>query len=442
MTHTEALAARFSALEYEDLPPSVVQKLEACLLYGLTMSATAPAQPILDAAVLAVCQTPGNALLLVDGQRRNAADAAYANAFRMCARGQNDTFQDIYAHPGCIVIPVVLALGQERGISGREMFSAMAAGYEALACVAAGYASAVVQRRFRATSVFGVIAATAAAARVLRLDADHTAHALALATQQAAGTMQCWTEGSPEWRLQVATASRAGIVCATLAAHGYTAARQSLEGDSGLYRTFAGMAPRDATPLSWQTPTVIFKPLPGCLINQAPLYMLLALRRQHGLDAAQVDHVDVVLSSKNEAYPGINRHGPFETPTGAIMSCPFMLAVGLRDGTLRMSDFDLRYAEDDIHALSQSIRVYADDQLPDWGATVSVHLKDGRTVQDTMTDPSRFSFTWDETDTLLATMAAQWPWPDGADRHARLRAAVSALDTSRHLDDLLNILVA
>ncbi len=440
-SHTEILGECIAALGVDPLPHAIVEKLKACLLYGLVMAVTAPGIETLEHAAAAAHDGPGDARTFLSGQLRAPADAAYVNALRMCSRGQNDTYSDIYAHPGCIVIPVVLALAQQNGATGEQALRAMAAGYETLYAVASGSAATLLERGLRATSMFGVFASTAAAARMMNLDATRSAHALGLASQHCAGTMQCWIEGSPEWRLQVANAARAGIVCATLARHGYTSARYALEGASGFYRAFAGIDAPPAPNWAWHTPDVVFKPLPGCLINQAPLFLLLQMRREHGFGADDVLAITVMLSHRNASYPGIARHGPFESTTGAVMSGPFMLAVGLRDGTLRMCDFDDLHGPGGIHDLSQRITVTGTPGLPDWGATLEVHLKDGSLLKDQITELSRFAFGWNETDSHLAQLAQEWPWPDGADRYRTLKQIIRRLQEQASLDSILDCVV-
>lgn len=441
-SYTEILGARIAGLEYDDIPPAVREKLQTCLLYGLVMAVTASGIDTLESAALAANDAPGDAGTLVSGHLRSAADAAYVNALRMCSRGQNDTYSDLYAHPGCIAIPVALALAQQQRADGKLVLAALAAAYETLHAVAAGYAASILKRGLRATSAFGVFASTAAAARMMSLDAAQTAHALGLATQHSAGTMQCWAEGSPEWRIQVANAARAGISCAALARGGYTSARHALEGESGFYRAFAGMSPLPPPPALpapwiWRTQEVVFKPLPGCLINQAPLFLLLSMQREHGFTPGNVAAVTVALSERNAAYPGIARRGPFDTPTGAIMSGPFMLAAGLCNGTLRTRDFDALYGPGDIHDFSERITITGDPAIPDWGAALSVTLHAGPTLSASLTELSHFAFSWEETDRQLSGLIPEWPWRDGEMRYARLKSAIRNLHQAETVSALL-----
>jgi 2-methylcitrate dehydratase PrpD len=99
--------------------------------------------------------------------------------------------------------------------------SALVAGYELVPQLAAGAAQASTQRGFRATPVHGVVGAAAACARLLRLDADRCANAVAIAANFACGLVQCYVEGTHEAVVQVAQASRNGYVAALLAEQGF-----------------------------------------------------------------------------------------------------------------------------------------------------------------------------------------------------------------------------
>ena len=439
MTYTQQLGQIIANLSYDDIPSPVVDKLKTCLLYGLTMSVTASDDPAMLAAVLDMHSAPGTAKTTLLPLQRSAADAAYIDAYRMCSRGQNDTFAEIVAHPGCIVIPAVLAIAQECHANGRQVLTAMAAGYECLSSIATGASETVVKNRFRATSVFGVFAAAAAVSKLLELDAAQTAHALGLASQLSAGTMQCWGEGTPEWRLQVANAARGGVIAARLAQKGFPAASKALEGDSGLYATFAGNKALAPPQWKWQTPSVVYKPLPGCLINQGPLYQLLTLRRQHGFVAGDVESIQVTLSPRNAEYPGTKNYGPFDSPTGAIMSCAFMLATGLRDGTLKLTDFDQHHGPGPIHAFSHCVSVIGSEQMTDWGSKIVVTLKNKAVLTDEISDLSRFAFQWDEAEGNLSLMTDEWPFADGQTRYQALKRLVQHFEQEQAVDGLIDL---
>ncbi len=443
MTHLETLAQRAATIQCATLPDAVRQKIKASLLYTLVMALTGhDARDSFWSGLLRVHAQVPEATLLVEGRSCAMADAAFLNAALACVRGQNDTFTDAVAHPGCVAVPAVLAVAQHRGATGAQVLEALAAGYETMAALAAPVSSAVVARGFRATSVFGVFASTAAVARLLQLDVQRTAQALAIATQQAAGTMQCWEEGTPEWRIQVGQASRAGVFAALAAAEGCTAATQALEGRSGFYRCFAGQVPESLDVSTWHSERLVFKPYPGCLINQGPVHLLRGIVQRHALAHRDILRVEVRLSPQNAQYPGVDSYGPFADRVGAVMSAPFMLETVLRQDTIRHRDFDDHHGLGPLHAASHRVTVQADAALPTWGCRVLVHTAGGRVLEDAQDDQSCFAFGWDEVTQLLEGVVEEWPFPDGARRHAALRDAIHDLERQPGVHGLLALCTA
>lgn len=432
------IADRFAHLQLAHVPPAVVAKVKASLLYTLSMGMAGwSADDAFWQALAGGFPQVRQASTLVTGQPLAAADAAFVNAALMCVRGQNDTYQEAFAHPGCVAVPAVLAVAEQTGANGHDVLAGLVAGYETLYALAAPVAAEVVEGGFRATSVFGVFPSAMSVARVLGLDAAQAGHALSIASQFASGTMQVWEEGTPDWRLQVAHASRSGLVAARLAERGLTGAAQALEGKSGFYQCFARRIP-EADLAGWHSEKVVYKPFPGCLINQGPLHVLRALLREHGVAQHNVRRVDVVLSPRNANYPGIRTRGPFADRTGAVMSAPFMLEVMLQEGTLRQSDFD-RYASGPLHAASERIQVEEDASLPTWGCRVTLHTEDGRALTGSIDDQSCFAYGWDGVTAVLDGIAGEWPAPDAAARYAALRDAVWALDSAPDVHALMRL---
>jgi 2-methylcitrate dehydratase PrpD len=441
MTYLEAVSDYIVSIEYQNIPEDVLRKIKASVLYALVMGLTGHDEDDTFWKGLGLIHPEvGEASLLVSGAPRSAADAAFINAALICVRGQNDTFTQAVAHPGCVAIPAVLAVAERIGSGGRAILTSLVAGYEVLAKLGAPAANQAVGRGFRATSVFGVFASAAAVARLLGLDRIQTAHALSIASQFAAGTMQCWEEGTPEWRLQIGNASRAGVLAAFAARNGLTASAQALEGKSGFYHCFCGSVP--TLDLSgWATPALVYKPFPGCLINQGPIHVLRAILGQQHIAPAAVRQVVVRLSPQNANYPGVANHGPFVQQTGAVMSGPFMLEVILREGALRQEHFETLYGEDPIHAASARVVVQADAALPTWGCAVTVHLDDGRSFEERIEDQSCFAYGWDEVVAVLDMLVEEWPFADAATRYAAMKRLVDGFEREAGVDALMRLCV-
>jgi 2-methylcitrate dehydratase PrpD len=441
ITYVEQLGAHAARMDAGQLPPHIVERLRSFLLYNLAMGmAGHDAADSTWGAIGALPKAPGSASVMPDGQRVAAADAAFLNAALITARGQNDTLREIHGHTGCIVIPAVLALAQERQTSIHEVLAALAAGYEVQAHAGNGAAGQAARRGFRATSVFGTLGAAAAAARVIGLDAATTAHALAIACNFAGGVMQCWAEGSMEWRLQVGHASRSGVIAALLAEQGITGARLALEGPAGLYRALGTDVPTLELQ-KWRMVNVVFKPYPGCAINQGPVFALLGLLDRENIASSDVESVDVHLSPDQAAYPGVANRGPFGTASGAVMSTAFMLAVALRDRALFQRHFTREHADAAVNEQSRMVRVVPDTAVQSGSSKVLVHLRKGTTLSASCTDEENFIFGWEQTVRLARSVAGEVASADGLERIERLAAGLCDLDalTVDHLLELCKV---
>src|SRR5205823_1804046 len=126
-----------------------------------------------------------------------------------------------------------LALAEETGADGSTLLAALAAGYEVGGAFSREFTSLSTPRGFRASAVYGQLAAAAAAGRVLDLDADRLASALSLASAFAGGTTESFAAGSSEWHFENAIASQSGLLAARLAAAGATGADTAFEGAAG-----------------------------------------------------------------------------------------------------------------------------------------------------------------------------------------------------------------
>lgn len=426
----------------QDLPPPYIERLASCLLYNLSIAfAGHDSGDVIQAALLAVHDASGDCSLLVTGTPRGPVDAAGINAELIAAGGQTDTHADMGGHLGCVVIPAVLALAQQRNASVNDVLAALAAGYEVPPRIGRGAVAETTARGFRGTSLFGVFGAVAGAARVIGLDAKQTAHALSLAANLAGGLTQCYTDGSPEGPLQVAQASRAGVLAALLAERGVPASSHVLEGGSGFYRAFSGTVP--AIDLDgWTLPDVTFKPFPGCAINQLPVFAIVELMRRERLAADDIAQLDVWLSPSHAAYPGIDRHGPFNSRMSAVMSAPFMLQVAMDSGTLQRTDFSQRFGPDAVHERSRRVRVHADELLAPFESRMVLTMANGSTLLCKAPPASALALAWAQTVTLCRAMSADWPTRDPAAAFAALQRAVDTFIHERPADGLQQLLAA
>ena len=96
---------------------------------------------------------------------------------------------------------------------------------------------------FRATAVFGPVAAAAAVGRIRGLGVEPMRSALSLAASMAGGTSESFGAGTDEWHFQAGAAAAAGMMAAQLAEAKVTGSRTAFEADAGYLQCFARSGP-------------------------------------------------------------------------------------------------------------------------------------------------------------------------------------------------------
>ena len=75
-------------------------------------------------------------------------------------------------HPGVLMVPAGLATAEGEGRTGRELLTALAAGYEVQCRCARDFIPSTPAHGFRASPVYGILGCAATTAKLMGLDAD------------------------------------------------------------------------------------------------------------------------------------------------------------------------------------------------------------------------------------------------------------------------------
>jgi len=236
---TRPLIDYLAGLRFADLPPDVVVGAQAAVLDHLACLTYGMDQPWLKSvrdALLPGGASEGTAPVFWTGRRATPGDAAFVNG--TAAHGFE--LDDIYyrTHPGSVVISAAMAcLGGPR--DGRELLTAVVAGYELIGRVARSIGVAHSDLGFHTMGVVGPFGAAAAAAHVRGFDADHWHSAVGIAASFGSGIKAFVHGPGMVKRLHAGHASKNGALAADLAAAGFDGPEQPLEGRFGFCRVFA-----------------------------------------------------------------------------------------------------------------------------------------------------------------------------------------------------------
>lgn len=181
---------------------------------------------------------PGRSSVTAGAVRTSAADAAFVNAVFGHGFEYDDAHQASASHPGCCVVPAALAIGEELDVALEDVITAIVVGYEVYTRIGTLAAPDLLTRGFHPHAVLANFGAAAVAAKLHKLDAETTLHALSIALSHASGTTEYTSTGGSVKRVHSGIGVKNGMQSAALAKAGITGPRAFLSGNKGFFRTF------------------------------------------------------------------------------------------------------------------------------------------------------------------------------------------------------------
>ena len=230
------LAAFAANLRFEDIPAPVLRRTEDLLLdwFGSALAGKA-GRPVQAIEALALEQGPrdGGAEVLISRRKTSPLFAAMVNGASSHYAEQDDVHNGSVFHPATVIFPAVLAIAQDRGLSGKALLVASVAGYEAGIRIGE-FLGRSHYKIFHTTGTVGTVAAAVAVGRLIGLDARQMLDAVGSAGTQAAGLWEFLRDAADSKQLHTAKAASDGLLAALLAEKGFTGAKQILEGRQGM----------------------------------------------------------------------------------------------------------------------------------------------------------------------------------------------------------------
>ena len=321
---------------------------------------------------------------LVFGDRLPAVSAAQLNG-TMCRALD---FCDAMApgiHIGSSLVPAALAAAElAGGCSGSEFLAALAVGCE---LGARFNLTEAMYDGFDPTGVAIVFAATAAAARVLRLDEKQALNALGLAFNRCGGSFQSNIDGTLAVRMVQGWVAAIGVECAQMAQRGITGPSRFLTGIYGYAHLYGRgrLQPSEVVEglaAEWRLDRMMFKKYPSCGATQGLTELTLGLVQELALQPGDVERVEVRLNPYCHRLVG----HPFEMGdnprVNAQFSVQYCVANAIVRGSSRLPHFRPEaVADPSVHALLRRVHAIGDPALDARGHTavdVTLATRDGR----------------------------------------------------------------
>ncbi len=177
----------------------------------------------------------GPCSVLLGHQRASVIDAAMINAAAAHAFALDDVAWG--CHPSSMLMPALLAVGEQEDASGADLLRAWVVGYEVLAELAAREPGSLHGTGWHPTGLLGPIGVAAAVSNLMGLDAAGAQAALANAASMTGGISGNF--GTPIKAVHVGQASAAGVRAALLAREGLSGNADVLEKPGGFLETIS-----------------------------------------------------------------------------------------------------------------------------------------------------------------------------------------------------------
>ncbi|MDH3704075.1 MAG: MmgE/PrpD family protein, partial [Alphaproteobacteria bacterium] len=378
MTYSDEIAQWAAGLTFDAIPDAVIadEKLRVLDILGVALAAsTLPATAPVRTAALRL-GAGEESRMWGYGDRSTAASAAIVNGALAHALDYDDTHNKSVVHISGPVVTTGLTLGEALHADGQSALTAIVAGAE-LGCRIGQVAPGGFHKRgFHATGVMGAFAAAVTAGKLLGLDAAQLRNAIGIAGSQASGLMECFRDGSATKQLHPGWAAHAGITAAYLAEAGFTGPATIFEGRDGLYNSHVGDGDHpfeqmtDGMGDDWTCLHTSFKPYPCGHVVHGFLDAILALYREEGLRAEQVEKITCPTAEwmiPVMCEPRAVKLKP-ETDYHAKFSFYFTLAATLLDGRLGVEVFTEKNITDPtILSLAEKIHCVPDPDAPGTG---------------------------------------------------------------------------
>lgn len=396
-TTITAQAAEFvESVTYDDIPEEAIRIGIRCIVDGVGLYVAGSEEHTIDILVDEALDCGGreDALLIGRSAKVPAPMAARVLGTAGHAHDWDDSqvsidpahIYGLLTHPTIPPLTSAIVMAQKLGnISGKDFMLAFQAGFEVECKISEWMLPRHYMQGMHSSGTVGHFGAFATAAKLLGLKGEQLRHGFGMAASFAAG-IRC-NFGTMTKPLHVGRAAENGITAALLAARGYTADPQALDGPWGFMAVQGGGASSDKLSQgfgkTWTIaePGVSIKPYPCGVLTHPTIDLMLRLVKEGDVQPDDIDTVTVYAGSnilKPIRYPIAINHLQAKFSLPAALS---MIALARQAGKVEFSDDYV--GSDPMQAMQRRIRTELDPEIEAQGfdkmrSRITITLKNGQ----------------------------------------------------------------
>jgi 2-methylcitrate dehydratase PrpD len=384
---SQSLARFIIDTKYEDLPKEVVEFTKLCILDWLGSALAGEMKPPVRMIHEMVQELGGNPqATLITGGKSSIANAALVNGAASHIVELDDIHKGSIIHAATVVIPAALAVAEWKQLSGKDLITAVAIGYDV--CFRVGEAVSPSHYYYwHNTATCGTFGSAAAVAKLLNLNEEQTVHALGSAGTQAAGLWEFIEDGAMSKQLHPGKAAMNGTIAALLAQKGFTAASRILEGNRGFFKAMSEQYNEEKITQNLGSTFKIvensFKIHASCRHTHHAVDMVLEILKERSVKSTDVEKIRVktyqsVLKITDNPEP--------KTIYASKFSVQFCTSLALVKGSAELADFNEETLWDPtvremMKKVEPSVDPEIDSAYPEkWAAVLELVLTNGEVI--------------------------------------------------------------
>jgi len=390
LIHT--FSEHIAGTDYDDLSEPVVEATKKLIIdslaVGLAGSGELGVRPLVD--LLREHGGKMESTVWLYGLKIPAIHAAQVNAVMIHALDYDDTHDQALLHTGAVTVPVAFAVAERQGgVTGRDLITAVALGADLAARLCLANTVSVFERGWHYTTLHGNFSAAAVGGKLLKQPPEDMVSAFGLAYHQACGNLQGLNDGVLAKRMGPGFSCRNGTAAVLMAQQGISGARNVLQGRNGLFNVYHRGDYHPEVLMSelgrrFEVTNLSYKPYPCCRENHPSIDAALALKKEHCLQANEIEEVVANLSKATKELlcePLDAKRNPLST-VDAQFSIPWTVSSALVKGRVGIDNFTkTAICDGSVLDVANRVTPRVDPKLERMGvapARLEIRMKDGR----------------------------------------------------------------
>lgn len=329
------LARFIEQTRLEDLPDDVVEISRKAILDTIGCALAGAGEPTirtLEEFVLASEEGRGKSIVIGSAKKASLLGSILLNASRADAQEYSDVNKMGGGHPGCMVVPTALGVGESVGASGKDLLLAVTLGYEAHRVSVPLYPHAF-RNGIHLVMFGGTFGAMATAGKLMGLNQKELTNAFGICAVVPVAPFEPCRVGGDVKDLYTGWAARTGVFSCLLAKKGFTGTESIFEGELGLYRALGAQKdPYTAVKglgHEWIIRATCVKPHASCRFTHSSADAAISLVKEHHCEPDDIERIEITT----DTIPFQLNRGPVpSTSIDARFSIPYVVAVALTKG--------------------------------------------------------------------------------------------------------------